>query len=433
MSLDTTVLRILKHRDKYDLYHHVVPGNLLEATTRIILDDLGRFFSESGVQVATTENFWPWFLLAHPKLKDEAKSKLQIVVRTMQANVGVDLETGLLARLEDARQAAALTAMLEKYNAGEEVSVTKTIGLLAESIPLSKDQMPRITTDINQLLDEEQNDWGFHWRLACLSQSMRPSRPGDFIITAARVDQGKTTWLASELSHMAPQVDKLFPGGNRPIIVLNNESVGERVKSRLVQATLGKSIKELVDMRDKGTRIWDETLKMWGGREVVEVYDVHDRPLSYLENIIRRRSPAICVVDMLDNVPFDGAVANGGQRTDQILEAAYQRARIWAVKYNCIMIAMSQLSATAAGVLYPGLHELANSRTGKAGAADAVIMIGASDDPLMKNSRWISLPKNKLHRHGFPKDPRTEVIFDGLRARFRNPIEGESDGKDSAA
>ena len=163
-------------------------------------------------------------------------------------------------------------------------------------------------------------------------------------------------------------------------------------------------------------------MKQWGGRNLLEVYDVHDRPLSFLENVIRRRNPALVVVDMLDNVQFDGVVGNGGQRTDQILEAAYQRARIWAVKYNCAVIAMSQLSATAAGVLYPGLHELANSRTGKAGAADAVLMIGHSADPLLRNSRWISLPKNKLTRQHGVKDPRTEVIFDGSRARFASPV-----------
>ena len=44
-----------------------------------------------------------------------------------------------------------------------------------------------------------------------------------------------------------------------------------------------------------------------------------------------------------------------------------------------------------------------------------------SDDPLLRNSRWLSLPKNKLHRSGGPKDPRVEVPFDGPRSRFNNP------------
>lgn len=421
MSLDTTLLRVLKHRDKHDLYSGSVPMDLLDPTTRIIIGDLGKYFKETACASATTDEFWPWFLLAHPKLKDEAKAKLSLVVRTMQADVSKELEDGLIYRLEDARQAATLAGVLERYNAGEEVSIAGMVRRLADSLPLTKADMPKVTTTIEEMMDEDQNDWGLHWRLSCLNQSMRPLRPGDFIIVAARVDQGKSSFLASELSFMAPQIDKVFPNAERSIIVLNNESLGSRLKSRLVQATLDCGMQGLVELRSKGHSVWQDTLKEWGGREVVEVYDVHDRPLSYLENIIRRTNPAIVVVDMLDNVPFDGAVANGGQRTDQILEAAYQRARIWGVKYDCAVIAMSQLSATAAGELYPGLHELANSRTGKAGAADAIIMIGSSNEQEMRNSRWISLPKNKLMRQGFPKDPRIEVQFDGLRARFRDP------------
>lgn len=421
MTLDVTILRLLKHRDKHDLYHRAVPKDILEGHTRVILDDYGKYFNETQAKVADAEGFLPWFLLAHPKLKPEPKSVLTSIIKNAQAEVPDGVEAGLLARLEDARQAAALTSMLEKYNAGEEVSPMRTVQALAESVPLDRADLPKVRGTIEEAMDDAENDWGFHWRLNCLNESTRPLMPGDFLIAAARVDQGKTTWYASEGSFMAPQVDKLFPGQDRPIVVLNNESLGIRVKTRFVQATLGMSMEEMVRHRQSGHDVYQEAMKAWGGRNLLEVYDVHDRPLSFLENIVRRRNPALVIVDMLDNVQFDGVVGNGGQRTDQILEAAYQRARIWAVKYNCVVIAMSQLSATASGVLYPGLHELANSRTGKAGAADAVLMIGHSDDTVLKNSRWISLPKNKLQRHGGAKDPRCEVPFDGLRARFNNP------------
>ena len=421
MSLDLTILRLLRTQDRYELYIRSVPKEVLEPHTRILLDDYGKWYAETNGAPVTVEGFLPWFLLAHPKLKPEPKALLTGIIKNAQANVSDGVEQGILARLEDARQAAALTSLLEKYNAGEEVSVMRTVTALAESVPVDRADLPKVRGTIEQVMDESESDYGFHWRLNCLNESMRPLQPGDFMIAAARVDQGKTTWYASEVSFMASQVDKLFPGEDRPIVVLNNESLGIRVKTRVVQATLGMSMEELVKHRQAGHDVYAEAMKQWGGRNLLEVYDVHDRPLSFLEHVIRRRNPALVVVDMLDNVQFDGVVGNGGQRTDQILEAAYQRARIWAVKYNCAVIAMSQLSATAAGVLYPGLHELANSRTGKAGAADAVLMIGHSDDPLLRNSRWISLPKNKLQRQGGAKDPRCEVPFDGLRARFNNP------------
>ena len=422
MSLDSTILKLLKHRDKYELYRSSVPVDILAPHTKIILADFGEFFKESDAPTADAETFIPWFLLKHPKLKDEPKALLTGIIKAADADVPAEVERGILTRLEDARQAAALTALLEKYNAGEEVSITSTVIGLADSVPMSAEDMPEAEFNIDKMLDEEQNDWGFHWPLDALNQSMRPARPGDFGILAARVDQGKSSFIAHVLSHFAPQVDKLFPGEDRSIIVLNNEGLGSRLNQRLTNATLNMNMDELVEARRAGRDLWQDVIDAWGGRKVVRVMDVHDRPMSYLENLIRRTNPAVIVVDMLDNVPFDGAVGNGGQRTDQILEAAYQRARIWAVKYKAVVLAASQLSAEAAGSLYPGLQHLSNSRTGKAGAADFVLMLGHSDDEMLKNSRWFSLPKNKLSRAKGNKDPRVEVRFDGPRSRFLNPM-----------
>ena len=420
-SLDLTLLRLLRTRDRYDLYNRSVPKEILEPHTRIILDDYGKWYAESNGAPVTEDGFLPWFLLAHPKLKAEPKALLTSIIKNAQAAVPEDVERGILARLEDARQAQALTSMLERYNAGEEVSIMRTVQQLAESVPMDRADLPEAEFNIDGMLDDEQNDWGFSWPQDALNQSMRHLRPGDFGIIGARVDIGKSSKIAHAVAHWAPQVDKLFPGEDRSIIWLNNEGPGNRLNQRLVNATLNMNMEELVNARSSGRNLWDEVLQAWGGRRVVTVYDVHDRPLSFLENIVRRTKPVIVVVDMLDNVQFDGAVGNGGQRTDQILEAAYQRARIWGVKYGTAVIATSQLSAEAAGNLYPGMHMLSNSKTGKAGAADFVMMVGASDDPLLRNSRWLSLPKNKLHRSGGPKDPRVEIPFDGPRSRFNNP------------
>jgi replicative DNA helicase len=65
---------------------------------------------------------------------------------------------------------------------------------------------------------------------------------------------------------------------------------------------------------------------------------------------------------------------------------------------------------------------LKDSKTGKQGTCDFQLMIGASNELGMDKSRFVGLPKNKLHVEGFPKDPRCEVIFDGLRARYKTPV-----------
>ena len=422
MSLDLTLLKLLKHRENYEKYARAIPEGAIEPHTKVLLKDLGMFFKEnSDCNLANVDDFASYFKLAHPKLKAESSAVLVGMIRAAAPDVPPEVAGGLVSRLTSARAAIDMASALEQWNNGDEFDLMRTLRLIADRAPVGQNKMPIVEYDIDAMLLDEENDWGFSWRLNCMNQSMRPLRPGDFGIVAARVDQGKTTWFASELTHMAQQVDVLFPDQNRSIIYLNNEGVGKRIIQRCYQAALNATVTDLVELSKKGT-IRADYLKALGGREVIRVLDVHDHPLSSLEDMVARMNPALVVVDMLDVVPFDGSANNGGTRTDQLLEAAYQRARFWAVKYDCAVIAASQLSAEADGNLYPPLASLANSKTGKPGAADWVAMLGASNDPLMRESRWVSLPKNKLARSGFPKDPRSEVIFKGDTARVENPL-----------
>lgn len=419
--LDLTLLRLLKHKSHYERYSPCILPATMETHTVALLKGYGRFFRESNSEVADLDSFWPWFLLAYPNMKAGIRDLLLEVTRRAQQDVPESVRAALLDRLDDVKLASHVTSFLEKYQAGEELNLKTSISALLDSMPSnSADGIPFIPMDMEKMLDNEQDEWGFKWRLTCLNNSMRPLRPGDAGVIAARVDKGKTTWIASELSFMAPQVDQIFPGEGRHIVVFNNESSGDRINQRLVQSTLNATMPELVAMRKEGRDIWAEVKAIWGGRDVVRVLDVHDQPMSRLEDILRRANPAIVVTDMLDVVPYDGAIKNGEGRTDQVLEGAYQRARIWAVKYNCIHIAASQLRADATGELYPGDHQLANSRVGKAAAADFIATLGASSDVTLANARFVGLPKNKLHRSGFPKDPREQVQFVGERARIED-------------
>lgn len=420
-SLDLTLIRLMKHREHYEHYaRSIVPGTL-DKPAEAILKTYGKFFAENpDAKLAQPDAFWPYFKLAHPKLKPEGEAILSRMIQLAGDEVPPEVVPGVLSRLADSKAALEMTSMLERYNAGEEVSITNYLREASDRLPAGKDEIPYANKDIAAMLAEDENDWGLRFRLDCLNKSMRPLRPGDFGIIAGRVDKGKTTFAVSELTFMASQLEAVY-GERRPIIYLNNEGPGGRINKRLYQAALGVNNEELVKRSNAGV-LQEQYLAAMGGWDAVQVIDVHDRPLSFLEQVIKRLRPGLVVVDMLDVVPFDGGLMNGGTRTDQILEAAYQRARLWSVKYECPVIAMSQLSAEAEGNAYPTLGMLANSKTGKPGAADWVCMLGASDDPLMDNTRWISLPKNKLARPGVRKDPRMQVIFEGDIARVSNPL-----------
>lgn len=423
MSLDLTLLRVLKTRDQYERFISAVPEAGIEPDTRVILKDFGTYFDANpGINAIEPSEFRTYFALKHPKLKPDKLAVYTAQLKQIATDPEPGVADGLRERLASVKTAARLQKALEEWDGGEGdlTAALRQINEDHEAWLMKRKQHPLVKDRIEDILHEDANDIGFHWRLACLNESMRPLRPGDFGIVGARVDTGKSSWFASELSFMAPQVDQLFPEQDRTIIVFNNEGPGKRLKHRLYNAALKANTKKLVEYSKEGT-IYGRFVEAQGGRDVFKILDVHDYTMAELEDIVKDLNPAIVIIDMLDNVSADRQANNGGTRTDQVLEWLYQRGRIWAVKYNCAVIATSQLNGDAEGVIFPKLSMLANSRTGKAGAADFVLMIGRSDSPDLQNSRFISLPKNKKRRDGGPQDPRAEVVFDTARSLFLDP------------
>ena len=236
---------------------------------------------------------------------------------------------------------------------------------------------------------------------------------GDFTVTH------NTTFMASELTHMAAQVDALFPGEGRSILWFNNEGPGRNIVTRCFQAALDGTMEDLVRYNKEST-IRERYIKALGGRGgALRIFDIHDMWNHEVEDLMRLHKPALVLFDMVDNIKFGGEATNNGQRTDQLLEAMYQWARMMGVKHDCAVMATSQISADGDGVQYPTLPMLKDSKTGKQGAADVIITLGTVNDPVLISSRYIGTTKNKRKRTGFPASPMQEVIFDGDRGRYR--------------
>lgn len=421
-SLDITLLRYLKHRNNYDMYARGVPKAGIDKVTAAIIENYGNFFKENpDATTAAPSPMWQYMQLRYPKMKAETKELIKHMLPQAEPDVGSQVQDGIASRLGALRAALDAGELLEKYNNGEEVDLVESLRAIAERTGPGGFEIPYVTKSVGDMLMDDQDNRGIKWRLDCLNSSMRPMRSGDAGILAARVDTGKTTFVCSEAAYMGPQMEAYY-GARRPVLILVNEGSPELVKQRLWQAALGATIPEMVDLM-QSNKLEEKVFAAMGGWESVQVLKIHDRPISYLEDLVRRLNPGMVWTDMLDNCPFDGVMTNGGTRTDQILEAMYQRQRLWAVLYDTITIATSQLNGDAEGELYPKMTMLANSKTGKPGAADFIVMSGASAQPEHEALRWISLPKNKLTVPGGRKDPRVAVEFHGARARYENSTE----------
>lgn len=427
MSLDITLLRLMKHRAKFDRLIGGVPEAGLEDTTTTLLHDFRAYFKEfPNTPVIEYDTFMLWFKeFKHSNFAPERIGMFDAIMLRAKDDISSAVEDGLMERLISAGVSYKLIGVVERWNDGAEIDLLTTLKEIAEEFEQDLDRKvstPFVEDSIEDMLKEEENDTGFHWRLDCLNTSMRPLRGGDFGILAARPDKGKTTLLTSELSFMVKQIVPLF-GEVRPILWFNNEGPGKRIKQRYYQSLLGCTIPEMVEYLKEGS-LMRRLLEATGGTppdQLLRIMDVHDRKSHEIEQVMRLHSPCGVVCDMIDNIRFTGDVHNGGQRTDQLLEEMYKWGRNLAVKQDCWMLATSQVSADGDGLTYPTLPMLKDSKTGKQGAADFIVTIGALNDPSMDRFRYMGMTKNKLHRCGGKKDPRTEVLFDMERARYANP------------
>lgn len=435
MSLDMTVLRLLKHRPKYEALSRAIPAKVLDTRTQILLSDFGRFFRQFPDAPKVDHGaFTLMFKMVHPTLTEEDMVVYDHLLKKIEEEVDPAIERGLMGRLAEAAAAADIAAMLLRYQGGEEVDLSSSVTAVLEQYDAMVGKTvvdPQVLDPIEDLLKEESAESGLQWRLPCLRRTIKPLTGGDFVVVAGRPDKGKTTFLTDQLTYMAPQVDIVYPGEKRSILWFNNEGPGKRIVTRAFQSALNVTHEELVRLAQTPAEKGYERYKILarqkyaqalGGRPgVLRIFDIHDFWSHEVEDIIKKRNPALIVFDMVDNIRFSGQAANGGERTDQLLESMYQWSRVRGVKYDCPVIATSQISADGDGVPYPTLSQLKDSKTGKQGAADVIITLGASNDATLVHSRFIGTTKNKKKRTGRPSSPRTEVTFDADRGRYVEP------------
>lgn len=424
MSLDITTLQILRSRESYEKYSRLVPEGLLDTVTSLILIDYGRYYKDHAthkfVDVAAFKS--AFFGAYHPKLTDEQRIHYNAVLVTcLSKPIDPIVAKNWINNIVEQDYAAQIMEVLQKYNEGGDVDIIRSleslVGKASEELDKKK-ETTFITDDINDLLAVDEHQTGITWRLQCLHTHMRPMIAGDFGLVAGRPDSGKTTFIVSELPHMAHQIPEAF-GEDRPILWVNNEGPGRRIKPRLYQGALDLTLPEMIAMNKQGALV-PAYVKAVGAVDRIKILDVHGWYNYEVEDVIKDERPAIIVYDMIDNLKFAGGSV--GARTDQMLEGMYQWARETSVKYDSIGIATSQISAEGDGLLFPTMSMLKDSKTGKQGACDFQIMIGRSNSHDSESCRGISIVKNKLRVTGMKGDPRAEVIFNGNNARYRDAV-----------
>lgn len=416
--LDINLLRLMRRRKDFKLLLPLVSIETLDDKPRALVTAFQKYYDKLPSHDEIDINvFAPAFERWYPKLKEDTKAEFKGIMRNVWAkDADDDVRANLVNEFAELKLMTELANYAERYSLGELPDAHMLVQRSYDEFRLRSGIKTNsyIDEDLGSILQDEFNEAGTDWRLSCLRNSLRGLRGGDAIIIAARPDKGKTSFIASETTFMAPQLPP-----DRNILWLNNEGPGRRIIPRIYQAALDLSMSGLKEAFHGGKAV-PQFEQLMGRTDKFRVFDIHGKNNYQVEQLIDQNNPGIVIFDMIDNIKGFG----DAPRTDLVLEHMYQWAREAAVKYDFASLATSQISADGDNKQFPGMSMLKDSKTGKQGACDAIVMIGSNDDPSLTNSRFIGVPKNKLRRVDGKADPREEVIFDALHSRYRDVPNG---------
>ena len=315
-----------------------------------------------------------------------------IITDAQNRQMAYSLAEAALAVSEGRKDFSDLKVLAENLNA-------------AESDCVASEAM-FVTNDLEVLYNESVTTQGLRWRLPTLNRMLGSLRKGDFGFIFARPETGKTTFLASEVSHFAEQV-------KQPILWFNNEEQGSKVMLRCIQASLGLSATDLYS--DLGAN--QEAFNANGG-QYIKIFDSANIHRRQVEQLCKELNPALVIFDQIDKIK-----GFTDDREDLRLGAIY----IWArelAKTHCPVIGVCQADASGEGKRWLTMENVANAKTAKQAEADWILGIGKTHDTALEYVRHFHLSKNKLTgdedtdplmRHG-----KADVLIEPLIARYKD-------------
>jgi replicative DNA helicase len=375
--IEHSILKLfLEDNDLYEKYHTYLKLDFIKTDYPLLFK---LFKSLPAKSVGELE---AKYLTLYPVLKDGDRKVISELLSTVD-KTEVYTQSIVDYMQQHYSQSVASELSLVAIDVAEGRKKVEDLAPIIDKLELSVvdeiDEVEWVTTDIEELMDEEELSLGLKWRLNALNQSLGPLRKGNFGHIFARVETGKTAMWISEVTFMAEQVEQ-------PILIFFNEEGGKDIVWRMYSAVTGFTYMELSNNIKKAKAIWDE--KIGDKIKFIDQPSLVER--KTMEKLIEQVQPSLIIIDNMDKVK--GFV---GDRKDLVLHEIYKWGRDIAKTY-CPVISVGQADSTGHNDRYINESQMADSKTSKPSELDFIIGIGRTDKEGYENVRYINIPKNKL-------------------------------------
>lgn len=407
--IELSILKLLiSNRDIYNKYILYINKNNIDKTILNIVYSIVEYYKTmEDHNYLSSDELRTWFFHLNPNIKD-AELYNDIFERLDKLNISDSVAVEIIKNLIEKEYANkivnSLIPVLEDKAFGVLHNVIrKELESYEAAVQINREEdSPFVEDDLESVLEDTVTGEGFNWRLACLTAGIGPLRGGSLGHIFARPDTGKTSFIASEATHLASQLQ-----GEDIILWVNNEEKASKVKLRTYQACLNTTTSSIVSNVDKAKELYKER----GGTRI-RIYDSATVSVSDIESLIKAHRPRIIIIDQGDKVSFykDGDLSNADR-----LQKLYQAYRELAKKYDCDIITVGQANGEAEGRKWLEQGHMNNSKTGKPGELDYAIGIGTSFAEGDEDIRYIHICKNKYGPHS-----KHTVLFDAVKSRYKD-------------
>ena len=396
IELEAALLKSMSNRYNYDQFNACLDTKRLIPITKNLLDDYKKYYDK---YTDHKEIDWATFYTDFSQVwhrKDEIGEDIHyyretvfplIQNTTIHSNVYVSL-------LERQATNAIEQVIAEGFDQIKIDTILQDLeSKKAQYVTKEDNDIFKLNTLDLSVLD---NSNGLSWFLPSLQAGLGSHMSGQFIVVAADSNAGKSAFCISQAVHIFKHINKNKI--DRPILYCTSEDTKEdlagRFLSNLYKDKVMGGFEQIIDEWDKVNQHYTKNYNsdLFIGMQIRSNADMFK-----IRKKIDTYKPCVVIIDMLDKLSASDAI--------QDLTRLYQDIRGIA-NDGYPVLGTSQTGNTSYQDKNTGDYkhrkhlkdkDLANSKSGKQGAAYCMIMIGQDDD--MPGVRYVSTTKKKRGSH----------------------------------
>jgi len=396
IELEAALLKSMTNRYNYDQFYGCLDIKRLIPITKTLLDDYKKYYDkyEDHKEIDFNTFYSDFSSIWHRK--DEIGEDLQYYRETVFPLIqNTTIHSNVYINLLERQATQAIEQVIE--SGFDQLKIDIILKELddkkAQYVTKEDNDIFKIDTLDLSVLDSSN---GLPWFLPSLQSGLGSHMAGQFIVVAADSNAGKSAFCISQAVHIFHHIHKAKI--DRPILYLTSEDTKEdlagRFLSNLYKDKVHGGFEQIIEQWEKINKHYAKTYNpdLFIGMQIRSSADMFK-----IRKKIDMYKPCVVIIDMLDKLSASDAIVD--------LTKLYQDIRGIA-NDGYPIIGTSQTGNTSyqdrdTGEFKHRKHlkdkDLANSKSGKQGAAYSLIMIGMDDD--MPGVRYINTTKKKRGSH----------------------------------